>query len=142
MLETVQVNTPDHTVMVDVTDIVARKVQESGVRSGLCVIYIPHTTAGIMVNEGADPAVMDDVLATLDRLVPWKSNYKHAEGNAAAHIKSILMGGSIHIIIENGRLILGTWERIFLCEFDGPRTRKIRIKIMSDAADPGKSVNR
>jgi secondary thiamine-phosphate synthase enzyme len=132
MLETVQVNTPDHAVMVDVTDLVARKIHESGVKSGVCFIYIPHTTAGVTINEGADPAVMDDFLGTLDRLVPWKSNYKHSEGNAAAHIKSILVGGSVHLIIENGRLILGTWERIFLCEFDGPRTRKIRIKIVND----------
>ncbi len=136
MLETVQVNTPDHAVMVDVTDLIARKIQESGVRSGVCMVYIPHTTAGITVNEGADPAVMEDFLSTLDRLVPWKSSYKHSEGNAAAHIKSILVGGSAHMIIENGRLMLGTWERIFLCEFDGPRTRKIRIKIMSDSPAP------
>ena len=132
MLEMVQVNTPDHAVMVDVTDLVARKIQESGVKSGVCVVYIPHTTAGITVNEGADPYVMEDFLSTLERLVPWKISYRHAEGNAAAHIKAILVGGSVHIIIENGRLILGTWERIFLCEFDGPRTRKIRIKILSD----------
>lgn len=132
MLEMVQVNTPDHCVMVDVTDLVSRKVEESGIRSGLCVVYIPHTTAGIMINEGADPAVMDDVMATLDKLVPWRASYKHTEGNSAAHIKAILVGGSTHIIVENGRLVLGTWERIFLCEFDGPRTRKIRIKVVSD----------
>ncbi len=132
MLEMVQVNTPDHAVMVDVTDLIARKIQESGVKSGLCVVYIPHTTAGITVNEGADPAVMEDFLGALERLIPWKSGYRHSEGNAAAHIKAMLVGGSVHIIIENGRLILGTWERIFLCEFDGPRTRKIRIKILSD----------
>jgi len=131
MLETIQVNTPDHCVMVDVTDLVSREVQESGIRSGLCVVYVPHTTAGIMVNEGADPAVMDDVMNTLDKLVPWRGGYKHTEGNSAAHIKTILVGGSTQIIIENGRLMLGTWERIFLCEFDGPRTRKIRIKLMS-----------
>jgi len=132
MLEMVQVNTPDHAVMVDVTDLVARKIQESGVKSGVCLVYIPHTTAGITINEGADPAVMEDFLGTLERLVPWKGTYRHSEGNAAAHIKAILVGGSVHIIIENGRLILGTWERIFLCEFDGPRTRKVRIKILGD----------
>ena len=131
MLETIQVNTPDHCVMVDVTDLISRQVQESGIRSGLCVVYIPHTTAGVMVNEGADPAVMDDVMNMLDKLVPWRGGYKHTEGNSAAHIKTILVGGSTHLIIENGRLLLGTWERIFLCEFDGPRTRKIRIKMMS-----------
>lgn len=132
MLETVQVNTSDHAVMVDITDIVARKVQDSMVRSGLCVVYIPHTTAGVMVNEGADPDVMRDFLDMLDRLVPWRAGYKHSEGNSAAHIKAALLGGSVQIIIEAGRLMLGTWERIFLCEFDGPRTRKIRIKVMSD----------
>jgi len=132
MLETIQINTPDHAVLVDVTDLIARKVQESGVRGGLCVVYVPHTTAGIMVNEGADAAVKEDILAFLDRTVPWRAGYKHAEGNAAAHIKAMLVGGSVHLIIDNGRLILGTWERVFLCEFDGPRTRKMRIKIMSD----------
>jgi secondary thiamine-phosphate synthase enzyme len=132
MLETIQVHTPDHSAVVDVTDLIGQKVRESGVKSGICLAYIPHTTAGIMVNEGADPAVMEDVLASLDRLVPWRAGYKHTEGNAAAHIKAILVGGSTHLIIDNGRLMLGTWERIFLCEFDGPRTRKIRMKIMSD----------
>jgi secondary thiamine-phosphate synthase enzyme len=132
MLETVQVNTPDHAVMVDITDIVARKVQDSGIRSGLCVVYVPHTTAGVMVNEGADPDVMQDVLNMMDKLVPWRAGYSHSEGNSAAHIKAALLGGSTQIIIEAGRLMLGTWERIFLCEFDGPRTRKIRIKMLSD----------
>jgi len=132
MLETIQINTPDHAVLVDVTDLIARKVQESGVRSGLCVVYVPHTTAGIMVNEGADPDVKEDILTFLDKTVPWRAGYKHTEGNAAAHIKAMLVGGSAYLIIDNGRLILGTWERVFLCEFDGPRTRKIRIKIMND----------
>jgi secondary thiamine-phosphate synthase enzyme len=118
--------------MVDVTDLIGQKVRESGVKSGICVIYIPHTTAGIMVNEGADPSVMEDVLGSLEQLVPWRAGYKHTEGNSAAHIKAVLVGGSSHLIIDNGRLLLGTWERIFLCEFDGARTRKIRIKIMSD----------
>jgi secondary thiamine-phosphate synthase enzyme len=132
MLETIQVNTPDHSAVVDLTDMISRKVQESGVKSGLCVINVPHTTAGITVNEGADPAVMEDVLNSLDALVPWRAAYKHTEGNSAAHIKAVLVGGSIQMIIGNGRLMLGTWEHIFLCEFDGPRTRKVRIKIMSD----------
>lgn len=130
MLEMIQVNTPDHSAMVDVTDLVSRKVRESGVQSGICVLYVPHTTSGIMVNEGADPAVMKDVLNVLDGLVPWRGDYQHMEGNTAAHVKAILVGGSAQIIIENGALMLGTWERIFLCEFDGPRTRKIRVKIM------------
>lgn len=131
MLETIQVNTPDHCVAVDITELISRKVQESKVQTGLCVIYVPHTTAGVLVNEGADPAVMEDVMDMLEKLVPWRAGYKHMEGNSAAHIRSILVGGSAHVIIESGRLLLGTWERIFLCEFDGPRTRKIRVKILS-----------
>jgi secondary thiamine-phosphate synthase enzyme len=135
MLETIQVNTPDHSAAVDITDLVARKVHDSGVRSGLCIVYVPHTTAGVTINEGADPAVMDDIIRSLDTLVPWRGSYKHAEGNSAAHIKATLVGGSAQIIVDNGRLLLGTWEHIFLCEFDGPRTRKIRIKIMDDRSD-------
>lgn len=131
MLETIQVNTPDHCVAVDITELLSRKVQESGIQSGICIVYVPHTTAGIFVNEGADPAVVGDVMQTLETLVPWRADYKHTEGNSAAHIRSILVGGSAHLIVENGRLLLGTWERVFLCEFDGPRTRKIRVKILS-----------
>jgi secondary thiamine-phosphate synthase enzyme len=130
MLETIQVNTPDHSVMVDITDLIIRKVQEGDVRNGLCVVYVPHTTAGVTINEGADPAVAEDILGALDRLVPWKGPYRHMEGNSAAHVKASLMGNSAQIIIDNGRLALGTWERIFLCEFDGPRTRKLRIQLM------------
>jgi secondary thiamine-phosphate synthase enzyme len=134
MCEMIQVNTPDRSVVVDVTDLIARKVQESGVRNGLCFLHVPHTTAAIMINEGADPAVMDDVLSSLDKLVPWRAGYRHSEGNSAAHIKAILVGGRTTVIIDGGRLLLGTWERVFLCEFDGPRTRKIRIKIQKDPA--------
>ncbi|HAA03733.1 MAG TPA: hypothetical protein DCE18_10205 [Syntrophobacteraceae bacterium] len=129
-METIQVNTPDHSVMVDITDLIIRKVQEGDVRNGLCVVYVPHTTAGVTINEGADPAVAEDILGALDRLVPWKGPYRHMEGNSAAHVKASLMGNSAQIIIDNGRLALGTWERIFLCEFDGPRTRKLRIQLM------------
>jgi secondary thiamine-phosphate synthase enzyme len=132
MLATIQVNTPDRSAAVDITELVARKVQDSGVRSGVCLVYIPHTTAAVTVNEGADPAVMEYVLNSLDKLVPCRAGYRHTEGNSAAHIKAILVGGSVQIIIDNGRLLLGTWEHIFLCEFDGPRTRKIRIKIIAD----------
>lgn len=131
MLETIQIKTPDHTATVDITDLVSRAVRESGVKSGVCALYVPHTTAAIMVNEGADPSVMEDVLAALDRLAPWRAGYRHAEGNSAAHIKAILVGGAKHVIIDDSRLLLGTWERIFLCEFDGPRTRKVRMKIIA-----------
>ena len=132
MLETLQVKTPSRSAMVDVTDLISRKVRESGVASGVCFLHVPHTTAGIMVNEGADPAVMDDVLNTLDKMVPWRDGYRHSEGNSAAHIKAILTGGRTFLLIAEGRLVLGTWERVFLCEFDGPRTRKVYVKIIAD----------
>jgi secondary thiamine-phosphate synthase enzyme len=132
MLETIQVNTPDRNAMVDVTEAIGRKVQENGLRSGLCVVCVPHTTAGITINEGADPAVLEDMLAVLERLVPWGGPYRHMEGNSAAHVKASLMGSSVQVIIDSGRLLLGTWQRVFLCEFDGPRTRKVRIKLVGD----------
>lgn len=132
MLETLQVDTPKRSATVDVTDLISRKIQESGIKSGLCLLHVPHTTAAIIVNEGADPAVMDDVIKTLDKLIPWGAGYQHSEGNAAAHIKAILAGGRTFLLVDNGRLMLGTWERIFFCEFDGPRTRKIHIKIIGD----------
>ncbi len=131
MPATIQVTTPDHCCTVDITDLIARKIQESGVQSGICVIHVPHTTAGVLVNEGADPAVMDDIMMMLEKLAPWKAGYKHSEGNSGAHIRSVLVGGRTHLIIENGKPLLGTWERVFLCEFDGPRTRKIRVKILA-----------
>jgi secondary thiamine-phosphate synthase enzyme len=130
MLEVIQVTTSNQSDAVDITNLIARKVQESGIRNGVCFIDVPHTTAGVTINEGADPAVVEDAMNTLSKLVPWRGDYKHMEGNSAAHIKSILVGSSTHVIFENGRLLLGTWQRIFLCEFDGPRTRKIRLKVI------------
>jgi secondary thiamine-phosphate synthase enzyme len=130
MVETLQVRTPDRSAMVDITDLISSKLQGSGIKSGLCLLHVPHTTAGIMVNEGADPAVMEDVINSLDKLVPWRAAYKHSEGNSAAHIKAILVGSRTFLMIDDGRLMLGTWERIFFCEFDGPRTRKVRMKII------------
>jgi secondary thiamine-phosphate synthase enzyme len=132
MVETLQIKTPDRSATVDVTDLISRKIQESGIKSGLCFLHVPHTTAGIIVNEGADPAVMEDILDFLNKTVPWRAGYKHSEGNSAAHIKSILAGGRTSLMIENGRLALGTWERVFFCEFDGPRTRKIWVKLIKD----------
>ena len=127
-METIQVRTPAHSSAVDITDAVSAKLKESGIRDGMCLIYVPHTTAAVTVNEGADPDVMEDVLNTLDKMVPWRGAYRHGEGNSAAHIKSILVGSSVQLIVNSGRLILGTWQKIFLCEFDGPRTRKVHIE--------------
>jgi secondary thiamine-phosphate synthase enzyme len=104
--------------------------------SGLLHAYVPHTTAGICVNEGYDPDVVDDVTRVLDRLVPWKADYRHAEGNTAAHVKSILMGSSVTIPVRDGKLQLGRWQEVFFCEFDGPRTRTLTLSFVGGAGTP------
>ncbi len=119
--------------MVDITGEVQRKVAESGVDEGVCVVYIPHTTAGITINENADPSVVVDILEHLDKLVPRSSQFKHREGNADAHIKSSLLGFSQTILVRGGRLALGTWQGIFLCEFDGPRNRNVFVQVVRAA---------
>jgi secondary thiamine-phosphate synthase enzyme len=101
--------------------------------TGLLHAYVPHTTAGICVNEGYDPDVVDDVTRVLDRLVPWKADYRHAEGNTAAHVKSILVGSSVTIPVRDGKLLLGRWQEIFFCEFDGPRTRSVTLSFLREA---------
>ena len=106
-------------------------MSESGIKSGICYVYVPHTTAGVLINEGADPSVVKDILTALNKLVPHKAGYMHMEGNSDAHIKTSLVGTSQSIIIEDGRLLLGTWQAIFFCEFDGPRSREVTIKIQS-----------
>lgn len=131
---TLQVKTARRTHLVNITAEVQRVVAESGVRNGLCHLYVAHTTAGITLNEGDDPDVARDIEATLDRLVPQHAGYKHYEGNADSHVKSTLVGVSQTIPIENGRLALGRWQAIFLCEFDGPRTREVRAKVVADLA--------
>jgi secondary thiamine-phosphate synthase enzyme len=130
MLKTINLRTKSHTDFIDITGLINQVISESKVDSGICTIYVPHTTAGVFINENADPDVVDDVKNHLEKLVPWMNNYKHMEGNAAAHIKSILTSNSINIIIENGRLLLGTWQGVFFAEFDGPRNRKVYIKIL------------
>jgi secondary thiamine-phosphate synthase enzyme len=130
MLKTINVNTGSRSELVDITDQIKSVLSESGVDSGICHVYVPHTTAGVLINEGADPSVQRDVEKTLAKLVPLKGDYRHAEGNSDAHIKSILTGSSQSIIIENGRLQLGTWQSVFFCEFDGPRQRKVLVKIL------------
>jgi secondary thiamine-phosphate synthase enzyme len=125
----VSVSTTARAELVDITDRVAEAVEAAGVREGLATVYVPHTTAGITVNENADPDVVSDIVATLDRLVPRKGPYRHGEGNADAHIKSAMLGHSVVIPVRDGKLALGTWQGIFLCEFDGPRTRHVRIEV-------------
>ena len=131
MLTTLQVKSSQRSEMIDVTGQVQTMVSKSGIKDGICYLYVPHTTGAITINEGADPNVVVDILTTLDRLIPWRNNYRHMEGNAAAHIKTSLMGSSERIFIDNGKLVLGTWQRIFFCEFDGPRTRKLHVKVAS-----------
>jgi secondary thiamine-phosphate synthase enzyme len=104
-------------------------VTESGVKEGICTLFVPHTTAALTINENADPDVVRDLKAELEKIVPWEDGYHHYEGNSAAHLKSSMIGFSQQIIIEDGRLVLGTWQGIYFCEFDGPRNRKLKVKI-------------
>ena len=131
MLKTLSVQTSSQTEMVDVTGQVQKELSASGVEEGRLTLYVPHTTAGVTINEGADPAVKADILMVLNQMVPWKANYKHMEGNSPAHVKASLVGSSDTVIISGGRLILGTWQKIFFCEFDGPRNRKLHLQIAS-----------
>lgn len=125
-----EVRTSKHTQMLDITREVQRAVTESGVRDGICTVFIPHTTAAVTINENADPDVVRDFTMELNKIVPWEDGYHHMEGNSAAHLKSSMIGFSEQIIIEDGRLLLGTWQGIYFCEFDGPRSRKCYVKIM------------
>lgn len=125
----VNVKTGTRNEMVDITSLVQKEVSKSGVTDGVCTVYVPHTTAGITINEGADPDVCHDILTKLNEMVPAHAGYRHTEGNADSHIKASLMGSSVTVIVENGRLVLGTWQKIFFCEFDGPRSRKVYVKI-------------
>ncbi len=114
--------------MIDITSKVQEELKRSGLKDGVCFLYVPHTTAGITINESADPSVVADIQATINNLVPWEGPYRHLEGNSAAHIKSSLIGNSVIVLVESGHLRLGTWQGIFFCEFDGPRSRKVHIK--------------
>jgi secondary thiamine-phosphate synthase enzyme len=131
MLKTLSVKTSSQTEMVDVTGQVQKELSTSGVEEGRLTLYVPHTTAAVTINEGADPAVKADILMVLNQMVPWKANYKHMEGNSPAHVKTSLVGSSETVIISGGRLVLGTWQKIFFCEFDGPRNRKLHLQIAS-----------
>lgn len=130
MLKYLDVYTEKRTHFVDITDEVNEVLEESGIQEGICYVYVPHTTAGVFINENADPDVKWDIENTLEKLVPWENNYQHVEGNAAAHIKSVLVGSSVSIPVSRGKLLLGTWQGIFFAEFDGPRTRKVIVKII------------
>ncbi len=129
---TLRLKTSRRTELKDVTSEIEAILSESGCSAGTCHLYVPHTTAGVLVNEGDDPAVPRDIEATLDRLIPHSAGYTHAEGNADSHIKTALVGSSETVWIENGRLALGRWQSVFFAEFDGPRSRELRVKIHFD----------
>jgi len=127
----ITVKSRQKTEFIDVTREVERALAAGDVRDGFCFLYVPHTTAGITINESADPSVQADILMILNQMVPWQAGYGHMEGNSPAHIKSSLIGASEWVAVENGRLVLGTWQGIFFCEFDGPRNRTLQIKLLS-----------
>jgi len=129
MLNKLSIRTHSQAELMDITRLVRDIIHRSNIDNGVCHIFVPHTTAGITINENADPSVKQDILTELDKLVPWHGNYSHTEGNAAAHIKASLVGSSETIPIENGELALGTWQGVFFAEFDGPRSREVWIKI-------------
>jgi secondary thiamine-phosphate synthase enzyme len=126
----IALSTTMQTEFVDITSRVSNLVKEIEMKDGVLLIYSPHTTAGITINEGADPAVQRDILHILNKIIPWDDGYHHLEGNSAAHIKTSLMGSEVNVAVENGKLCLGTWQKIFFCEFDGPRNRKVWIKVI------------
>ena len=126
---TLQVKTSAHTQMLDITRQIQEEVKASGVKSGICTIFVPHTTAAVTINENADPDVVRDFTMEINKIVPWEDGYHHMEGNSAAHLKSSMIGFSEQVIIEDGRLVLGVWQGIYFCEYDGPRTRKVIVKI-------------
>ena len=132
MLKELNIKTGKRTEFKDISGEIKKVIRESGIEKGICSVYVPHTTAGIIINEGADPSVQRDIQKTLEKMVPFKGDYTHAEGNSPAHIKSMLTGTSQTIIIDGGKPLLGTWQSIFFCEFDGPRSRRVVVKVISD----------
>jgi len=129
-MKSIPIKTGSQFDMINITAQIQNLVDESGIVDGIVHLFIPHTTAAVTINEGADPSVMKDIMKELDKIVPLRDNYLHMEGNSAAHIKSTLVGASEMVMIENGSLVLGTWQAIFFCEFDGPRQRKVLVKIL------------
>jgi secondary thiamine-phosphate synthase enzyme len=126
------VKSKNRTELIDITSTIQDVVADSRIGRGLCMLYVPHTTAAITINESADPSVKDDILMVINSIVPWKAGYRHMEGNSPAHVKSTLVGPSELIAVENDRLVLGTWQGVFFCEFDGPRTRKVHVSFIKE----------
>ncbi len=131
MFSQLSIHTNGRTEFIDITYKIQNAINESKIKSGICQIYVPHTTAGITINENADPSVARDIQMELNKVIPFDDNYHHLEGNAAAHIKASVIGASTSVIIEDGRVCLGTWQGVYFCEFDGPRHRKVWLKILA-----------
>ena len=131
MIKKISIRTGGRTDFVDITSHVRKTVEASGITHGVCHVFITHTTAGVTINENADPDVQADIINTLEQMVPWTGRYRHFEGNSAAHIKASLMGFSVTVPVDNGKLVFGTWQCIYLCEFDGPRTRNVIVTVIN-----------
>ena len=131
MIHKLSINTRARVEFQNITRLVQDAVSSSGIKSGVCYVFVPHTTAAITINEQADPDVVEDIIAYLDALVPQHGKYRHTEGNSPAHIEASLLGSSATLMVENGRLVLGTWQGVFFCEFDGPRNRSVIVKVMA-----------
>lgn len=129
-MDSIHIRTSKQCELLDITREVEGIVNKSGITSGICYVFVPHTTAGITINENADPDVVNDILMELNKIVPLKDNYRHGEGNSAAHIKSSMVGCSQDVLVEKSSLALGTWQSLFFCEFDGPRNRKVWITVV------------
>ena len=129
-MTTIEVSSRQQVELIDVTGEVRRVIRASGVRQGMAVLFVPHTTAAVTINENADPDVVHDMVMELNRIIPFDDDYRHAEGNSAAHIKSTLVGASETLLVDGGEAVLGTWQGIYFCEFDGPRRRKMYIKVV------------
>jgi secondary thiamine-phosphate synthase enzyme len=132
MLKEIDVQTNTQTQIIDITAQIQKVVRESGISEGLCCVFIPHTTAGVTINENADPSVKHDIIMELNKVIPLNDHYRHLEGNSAAHIKASIIGSSVNVPVENNNLLLGTWQGICFCEFDGPRQRNVYVKIILD----------
>jgi secondary thiamine-phosphate synthase enzyme len=132
MLHTLEVPTGSRTEFLDLTLRIQELVRQSGVSQGVCHIFVPHTTAGVTINENADPSVKADILMVLNKVISDREAYRHGEGNSPAHIKSSLVGPQLTVLVNDGRLLLGTWQAIYFCEFDGPRSRRLHVKIVAD----------
>lgn len=134
-MKTIDVQSRSKEEMIDITSSLTEAVEESGIKNGVCFVYVPHTTAGVTINENADPSVKGDIMMTLGQMVPENLPYRHAEGNSPGHVKASLIGPSVQVFVREGKPVLGTWQGVFFCEFDGPRSRRVHIEILHKKTD-------